>query len=64
MAWLSPTCEEQEWSMRRYLAPTSSVFAPENGIEHRPTRPYPPWTNGQAERMNRTIKEATIKVFH
>ncbi len=28
------------------------------GIEHRPTRPYRPWTNGQAERMIRTLKEA------
>ena len=22
------------------------------------------WTNGQAERMNRTIKDATVKVYH
>src|SRR6266853_5270565 len=36
----------------------------ENGIEHRLTKVKHPWTNGQAERMNRTIKEATIKVFH
>jgi hypothetical protein len=23
-----------------------------------------PWTNGQVERMNRVIKEATVKRFH
>ena len=31
----------------------------ENGIEHRLTKVKHPWTNGQVERMNRTIKEAT-----
>jgi len=35
-----------------------------NGIEHRPTRPNHPWTNGQIERMNRTIKEAVVKRYH
>jgi len=27
------------------------------GIEHRTTKPKHPWTNGQVERMNRTIKD-------
>ncbi len=36
----------------------------ENGIEHRFTKIKHPWTNGQVERMNRTIKEATVKRYH
>jgi transposase InsO family protein len=36
----------------------------ENGIEHRLTKVKHPWTNGQVERMNRTIKEATVKRYH
>uniref|UniRef100_A4WZ17 Uncharacterized protein n=1 Tax=Cereibacter sphaeroides (strain ATCC 17025 / ATH 2.4.3) TaxID=349102 RepID=A4WZ17_CERS5 len=49
-----------------------------NGIEHRLTKPNLPWSeagqktiqwivfppNGQVERMNRTIKDATVKRFH
>src|SRR6476620_13690 len=36
----------------------------ENGIEHRFTKINHPWTNGQVERMNRTIKDATVKRYH
>lgn len=36
----------------------------ENGIEHRLTKIAHPWTNGQVERMNRTLKEATVKRYH
>ena len=35
-----------------------------HGIEHRLTRPYHPWTNGQVERMNRTLKDATVRRYH
>ncbi|UCI08395.1 IS481 family transposase [Mesorhizobium sp. B1-1-8] len=36
----------------------------DNGTEHRTTKVKHPWTNGQVERMNRTIKDATVKRFH
>lgn len=40
------------------------VMCHRHGIEHRLTKPFHPWTNGQVERMNRTIKEATVRAFH
>jgi len=36
----------------------------ENEIEHRLTKVNHPWTNGQVERMNRTLKEATVKRYY
>ncbi|MDQ0506236.1 transposase InsO family protein [Xanthobacter agilis] len=35
-----------------------------HGIEHRLTKPRHPWTNGQVERLNRKLKEASVKRFH
>jgi hypothetical protein len=35
-----------------------------NDIKHRLTKLYHPWTNGQVERMNRTIKNAAAEVYH
>jgi transposase InsO family protein len=35
-----------------------------NDIDHSLTKPRHPWTNGQVERMNRTIKDATVKRYH
>jgi transposase-like protein len=50
---------------RRFLGPhIFDRICIANGIDHRLTKPYHPWTNGQAERMNRTIKDATVKVYH
>src|SRR4051794_7754918 len=49
------------WDLSRHIF---DRICDEHGIEHRLTRPYHPWTNGQAERMNRTIKDATTKACH
>ena len=35
-----------------------------NNIEHRLTKPRCPWTNGQVERMNRTLKDATVETLN
>ena len=47
-----------------YMTHMFDMRCNENGIEHRLTKIKHPWTNGQAERMNRTIKEATVKRYH
>ncbi|WP_425905378.1 IS481 family transposase [Nitrobacter sp. TKz-YC02] len=48
----------------RYMTHMFDMRCRENGIEHRFTKINHPWTNGQVERMNRTIKEATVKRYH
>jgi len=48
----------------RYTTHMFDMRCQENGIEHRLTKIKHPWTNGQVERMNRTIKEATVKRYH
>ena len=48
----------------RFMTHMFDMRCTEHGIEHRFTRINHPWTNGQVERMNRTIKDATVKRFH
>jgi transposase InsO family protein len=36
----------------------------EHSIDHRLTKTNHPWTNGQVERMNRTLKEATVRKYY
>ena len=48
----------------KYMTHMFDMRCRENGIEHRLTKIKHPWTNGQVERMNRTIKEATVKRYH
>jgi transposase InsO family protein len=48
----------------RYVRHMFDQCCDRHGIEHRLTKPKHPWTNGQVERMNRTIKDATVKRYH
>ena len=48
----------------RYVTHMFDMRCQENGIEHRLTKVKHPWTSGQVERMNRTIKEATVQRYH
>jgi transposase InsO family protein len=48
----------------RFRAHAFEYICATNVIEHRTTRARHPWTNGQVERMNRTIKDATVKRFY
>ena len=48
-------------SCRRYLG--ARIFdrvCAGNGIEHKRGKPCHPWTNGQTERRERTVKDATF----
>ena len=51
-------------SAELFRAHAFDVACAQNDIDHRLTKPTHPWTNGQVERMNRTIKDATVKRFH
>jgi IS30 family transposase len=53
------TCKDKSISTHEF----TSICRAYN-IEHRHTKVKHPWTNGQVERMNRTIKHATTKRFH
>ena len=58
-------CEQLRNRNTHYSRPMRfDMICAANKIEHRLTKPNHPWTNGQVERMNRTIKEATVKRYH
>jgi transposase InsO family protein len=47
-----------------FRAHSFELACAQNDIDHRLTKPRHPWTNGQVERMNRTLKDATIRRYY
>jgi transposase InsO family protein len=62
--WTPEDIKQMRARQEPFLCHAFEFACAELDIEHRLTKPRHPWTNGQVERMNRTIKEATVKRFH
>jgi transposase InsO family protein len=61
--WRVGEIQEMLASRQRFRAHAFDYACAQHGIGHRLTKFNHPWTNGQVERMNRTIKEATVRRF-
>src|SRR3954465_8694698 len=59
-----PLIKEAIANRELFRAHAFELACARNNIEHRTTKAKHPWTNGQVERMNRTIKDATVKRFY
>ncbi|TBY58824.1 IS481 family transposase [Rhizobium leguminosarum bv. viciae] len=59
-----PLIKEAIANGERFWAHAFEYTCATNDIEHRTTKVKHPWTNGQVERMNRTIKDATARRFY
>ena len=63
-SWTVAEIRELMAHKQRFRAHAFEYACAKADIDHRLTKPKHPWTNGQVERMNRTIKEATVKRFY
>jgi len=63
-SWTLAEIKEMIARKQLFRAHAFEVACARNDIDHRLTKPKHPWTNGQVERMNRTIKDATVKRFY
>lgn len=62
--WTPGDIKKMQAENQRFLCHAFEFACAELDVEHRLTKPRHPWTNGQVERMNRTIKDATVKRYH
>lgn len=62
--WTPADIKRMLASGERFRCHSFELACAQNDIDHRRTKPNHPWTNGQVERMNRTLKEATVRRYH
>lgn len=60
----APLIKEAIANGERFRAHAFEYTCAQHDIDHRTTKAKHPWTNGQVERMNRTIKDATVRRFY
>ena len=48
----------------QFLAHAFEYVCAQNHVDHRLTKAHHLWTNGQVERMNRMLKDTTVRHFH
>ena len=62
--WTAGDIQRMLAGHERFRAHAFDFACAQYGIDHRLTKFHHPWTNGHVERMNRTIKEATVRRFY
>ena len=63
-SWTAAEVKQLISQKARFRCHAFVLACAQNDIDHRLTKPNHPWTNGQVERMNRTIKDATVRRYH
>jgi len=62
--WTAAELERLLAEKARFRRHSFALACAQNDIDHRLNKPHHPWTNGQVERTNRTIKKATVRRRH
>jgi transposase InsO family protein len=63
-SWTVPEIRRMLTLRQAFRAHAFDFACAQLGIDHRLTKFNHPWTNGQVERMIRTVKEATVRRFY
>jgi transposase InsO family protein len=63
-SWTVSEIRQMLASRQRFRAHAFDLACAQLGVDHRLTKFNHPWTNGQVERMVRTVKEATVRRFY